>query len=166
MENVNVTNSDISHFTCCKLATLFDKMESINVKKDQQIITQGEPGDYYYMIKVGSCEVHRKFQDNKDAIVLDKMGPTDCFGEEALVSGEPRNASVVMTSDGILVRLAKEDFHSMLEEPILEWVNKHQAEKLTKDGAIPVDVRMEDEFAHSGVKNTINLNSAVEPAMM
>lgn len=139
------------------IITLFDKMENIEVKKDQQIINQGDQGDYYYMIKKGHCQISRTFQDNQEAIILEELGPTDCFGEEALVSGEPRNASVIMKSDGILVRLAKEDFHSMLEEPILEWVEKKQAEQLTQDGAIPIDVRMEDEYANSGIANTINI---------
>jgi len=139
------------------IITLFDKMENFEARKGQQIIKQDEPGDYYYMIKDGSCQVNRTFQDNKEAIVLGELGPTDCFGEEALVSGEPRNASVIMKTDGILVRLAKEDFHLMLEEPLLEWVDNQQAKQLTLDGAVPIDVRMEDEFANSGIANTVNI---------
>jgi rhodanese-related sulfurtransferase len=139
------------------IITLFDKMENIEVKKDQQIIKQGVPGDYYYMIKKGFCQVSRRFQDNKEAIILGELGPTECFGEEALVSGESRNARVIMKTDGILVRLAKEDFHLMLEEPLLEWVERKQAEQLTHDGAIPIDVRMEEEYANSGIANTLNI---------
>ncbi|MFK5890420.1 MAG: cyclic nucleotide-binding domain-containing protein [Flavobacteriaceae bacterium] len=139
------------------IMSLFDNMEAINVNKGQRVIQQGDPGDYYYIIKSGNCIVSRSFQHNKDPIILNKLGPTDCFGEEALVSGDPRNASITMKTDGILLRLAKDKFHSMLEEPLLHWVDSQQAKQLIKDGALPIDVRMEDEFAHSGITNTTNI---------
>ncbi|MFK5895046.1 MAG: cyclic nucleotide-binding domain-containing protein [Pseudomonadota bacterium] len=139
------------------IMSLFDKMETIDVIIGEEIITQGDPADYYYMIKEGFCQVSRTFQNNTEAIILNELGPTDCFGEEAIVSGDLRNASIIMTSDGKLVRLAKEQFHSLLEEPLLKWVDNQQTKQLIQDGAIPIDVRTEDEFANSGINNTTNI---------
>ncbi len=136
---------------------LFDCMEVMEVKKDQQIITIGEPGDYYYIIKSGDCIVTRSFEGNTDEIIINELEAGDCFGEEALVSGKPRNANVIMRTDGTLMRLSQETFHSMLEEPLLNWVEKDQVKKLIQEGAIPIDVRTEDEFKHSGIKNTLNI---------
>jgi len=39
----------------------------------------------------------------------------------------------------------------------MEWVDNQQAKQLTLDGAVPIDVRMEDEFANSGIANTVNI---------
>jgi len=139
------------------LSSLFDSMEKFETKKGEKIVSQGDLGDYYYLIKEGICTVSRSFQDNDDEIVLNELSPTDCFGEEALVSGEPRNANITMKTDGVLLRLAKDKFHSMLEEPILTWIDTVQAKEQISIGAIPIDVRMEDEFANSGINNTQNI---------
>ncbi len=139
------------------IMSLFNNMEPLETKKGQQIIKQGDPGDYYYIIKSGTCIISRSFQDNAEAVILDEIGPTDCFGEEALVSGEPRNANVSMKTDGTLLRLAKDKFHSLLEEPLLNWVDNQQVKSLIQSGSIPIDVRMEDEYANSGIKNTQNI---------
>lgn len=139
------------------ILSLFSAMEPIAVKQGDTIIRQGEPGDYYYIIKEGYCEVSRSFQDDMEPVVLNKLGPTDCFGEEALLSGETRNATITMLSDGVLMRLSKTQFHTLLEAPLLQFVNIHQAQELIQQGAIAIDVRNEDEYAHSGIKNTLNI---------
>ena len=41
-------------------------------------------------------------------------GAGDFFGEAALITGEPRNASVVARDDVVLYALGKEDFHAVL----------------------------------------------------
>ncbi len=139
------------------ILSLFDAMEKYPVSKDQVIIRQGDVGDYYYIIKEGSCQVSRTFQDDVEPVILNKLGPMDCFGEEALVSGERRNATVKMLTDGVLMRLAKDKFHTLVEEPLLQKIDYKQARELVKNGAVAVDVRNEDEYAHSGIKNTLNI---------
>jgi CRP-like cAMP-binding protein len=42
------------------------------------------------------------------------MGAGDFFGETALITGEPRNASIVATDDVVLYSLGKQDFQSAL----------------------------------------------------
>jgi CRP-like cAMP-binding protein len=139
------------------IMSLFDKMETIDAIKGDKIISQGDSADYYYMIKEGYCQVSRISQNNMEAIIINELAPMDCFGEEAIVSGNPRNASVIMKTDGKLVRLAKEQFHSLLEEPLLKWVDLPQTKLYIQEGAIPIDVRTEDEFANSGINNTTNI---------
>mgnify|MGYP003342210304 CR=1 FL=1 len=70
----------------------------------------------------------------------------DTFGEEALISEAKRNATVTMATDGSLMRLGKEDFRTLLNEPMLDWVDREQAEKIINEGGKWLDVRLPSEF--------------------
>src|SRR6266849_1288688 len=94
---------------------LLARMEKMPVKNTQAIIRQGEEGDYYYLIESGKASVTRQVE-NGDSKELAQLGPGACFGEEALVSDAKRNATVIMISDGVLLRLAKKDFVELLRE--------------------------------------------------
>ena len=47
-------------------------------------------------------------------VYLAELGMGDTFGEEALISGAHRNATVTMITDGVLMRLGKDDFNTLL----------------------------------------------------
>jgi CRP-like cAMP-binding protein len=134
---------------------LFSRMEQQDVTAGTEVVRHGEEGDYYYMIKKGRCQVSRP--KNGDQEVLAELGRNDCFGEEALLSDEPRNATVTMLSDGQLMRLAKQDFIELLNEPTLKWVNNREMKELVINGAKQVDVRLESEYENSGLKNALNI---------
>lgn len=138
-----------------KLAALFAKLEAVPVKAGQVIVREGELGDYYYLIRVGSVRVTRR-QGGKDIALADlTMG--EGFGEEALLSGYPRNATVTMLEDGLLMRLAKSDFDSILREPLVRWVDMKEAIALFKKGAGLLDVRLEDEFREQSLAGAISM---------
>ena len=135
---------------------LLDTLESMNVAAGDEVIRQGEPGDYYYAVQSGTCEVVRK-GSNKREIRLAELGPGDTFGEEALISGARRNATVRMTSDGELARLTKADFARLIKAPLLNVVSRPEAEQWVKDGARWLDVRFEDEHGHNGLPGSLNI---------
>ena len=66
---------------------------------------------------------------NKEGIKLAELGVGDTFGEEALISEAKRNATVTMLTDGALMRLGKQDFTTLLNEPMLQWVDYEQAKR-------------------------------------
>ncbi len=135
---------------------LLDTLEPIAVTAGEEIIKQGEPGEYYYAVQSGTCEVVRK-GSNKREIRLAELGPGDTFGEEALISGARRNATVRMTSNGELARLTKADFTRLVKAPLLDAVNRAEAEEQVKAGARWLDVRFGDEHAHNGLPNSLNI---------
>jgi len=136
---------------------LFARFREMPVKAGQTIIRQGEEGDYYYIIRSGTAQVTRRPAPDAAELPLAEIGTGDAFGEESLLSDEPRNASVTMLSDGSLMRLAKEDFTSLLEESLLKLVDDKEAANLIRKGGVAVDVRLESEFAHGTVKGAINV---------
>lgn len=136
---------------------LFARFEPVEVRANQVIVRQGDPGDFYYIIKSGKASVSRKAEKGGKVAVVGHLGEGDGFGEEALLSGAPRNATVAMTADGMLMRLARQDFDALMREPLVKWVTLDQARTLAQTGAGLLDVRTEDEFRHGTVKGSLNL---------
>ena len=144
-----LSSSDIHH--------VLDRMEKLSVSKNDVIITQGEPGDYYYVIQEGACAVRRKSSGGEVDFLLAELGPGDTFGEEALIGDTSRNAQIVMLSDGQLLRLDKESFVDLLRNQLIEEVDFGDAEALVHKGAIWLDVRSTSEFEKGSLKDAINI---------
>lgn len=132
------------------IKSLLQRMETIAVDKDEVIIEQGGPGDYYYVLTEGEALVTR-------TVELATLNAGASFGEEALLSGSKRNASVTMSGPGQLMRLAKADFNELLKEPLLDRVTPDEAQVRVAKGNIWLDVRHVTEFNHSHLQNAINI---------
>ena len=132
------------------IKSLLQRMETVSVDKDEVIIEQGSLGDFYYVLTEGEALVTR-------TVELASLGAGASFGEEALLSGAKRNASVTMSTDGQLMRLAKSDFNELLREPLLDRVTPDEAQVRVAKGNIWLDVRHVTEFNHSHLQNAINI---------
>lgn len=133
------------------------RMENIARKAGDVIIKQGDEGDYFYIVTSGKCVVTRETPTNKAGIKLAELVTGDGFGEEALISDAKRNATITMLTDGSLVRLAKEDFKKLLNEPSQKWVNMDEAKKLVADNGVWLDVRLPSEFENQHQEGAINI---------
>jgi CRP-like cAMP-binding protein len=139
------------------IQAIFMRLQRVDYRAGQMVIKQGDEGDYFYVIVKGKCQVTRETPLNKDGIKLAELAMGDTFGEEALISEAKRNANVAMITDGTLMRLGKEDFKQLLNEPMLEYVDQHQAEKLVAQGAKWLDVRLPSEFENQHLNPALNI---------
>ena len=151
-----VSQPAFQNIPTANINTLFTRFEPVRYTAGDVVIRQGEPGDYYYMIREGQAEIAHA-EPGRNPVVLDQIGRGEGFGEEALLSGLPRNATVTMITDGELMRLAKQDFDALLKEPLLMRVDSLEARHLVAAGAKLVDVRLEDEYQSGTLKGSINL---------
>jgi CRP-like cAMP-binding protein len=83
---------------------MFMRLQEMPVKTGQAVISQGEDGDFYYIISRGRCKVTRE-SANGASVTLAQLSDGDAFGEEALLSASKRNATITMETDGLLMRL-------------------------------------------------------------
>jgi rhodanese-related sulfurtransferase len=134
---------------------LFERLQEMPVKAGQLIIRQGDAGEHFYLLKKGSADVTRV--SGTSEIHLATLNPPQGFGEDALLSEQPRNANVRMQTDGVLMLLAKKDFQDLLREPLVNWVDLEQASALVREGAVRVDVRTEQEFEASSLGSALNI---------
>ncbi len=128
------------------IQAIFMRLEEVNYSAGDAVIKQGDGGDYFYIITDGHCLVTRETPLNKEGIQLATLVVGSTFGEEALISDAKRNATITMQTDGTLMRLAKDDFQTLLKEPLLEWLDLEDAEKVVADGGQWLDVRLPSEF--------------------
>jgi rhodanese-related sulfurtransferase len=81
------------------------QMTTQTVKAGDAVVTQGDKGDAFYVICTGRAEVWKAGIYDDEQKLVDTMGPGDSFGDEALVTGGTRNATVKMVEDGELLVL-------------------------------------------------------------
>ncbi len=136
-------NGIFSKVPPANIETLLKRLTSINVEAGQTIVTQGQEGDYYYLIHQGAAVVSRVYDMSQPPVELAEISVGEAFGEEALASDTKRNATVTMKTDGQLLRLKKEDFVELLKTPIVNMVTMEDAKKRIANGAVWMDVRFE-----------------------
>ena len=139
------------------LQAVFMRMQRIDCTAGDIIIRQGDEGEYFYVIVEGRCAVSRETPLNREGIRLAEIGKGDTFGEEALISGARRNATVSMLTDGALMRLGKDDFNTLLNEPMLQWVEYERAKEIVAGGGVWLDVRLPSEYEHWHIEPSLNV---------
>ena len=136
---------------------LFAKLEPIDFRVEDVVIKQGDPGEHYFIVQEGHCEVTRKPAAGGKDIKLAELHPGDGFGEEALISDTTRNATVSMLSDGVLMRLSKDDFIDLIKKPTLQAVSLATAKGMVDKGAVWLDVRFKNEFDAGAIPGAVHI---------
>jgi CRP-like cAMP-binding protein len=97
-----------------QLQTLAKSLVLRKYAAGQEIVTQGKGGAGLFIIVSGKAEAVRERADGTK-VVVNNFGPTDFFGELALLDDEPRTASVVATEDAECLVLVQWDFLGRLK---------------------------------------------------
>jgi CRP-like cAMP-binding protein len=155
--DVMITWDQTGNYEVGELQAQFMRMNRTPYRAGEVVIKQGEEGDYFYAIVQGRCLVTRESPLNQKGIKLAELGVGETFGEEALIAEAKRNATVTMLSDGVLMRLNKQDFRDLMHEPLLRWVDEGQALKIIQNRGQWLDVRLPSEFQNLAIEGSINI---------
>jgi len=136
---------------------IFMRLKRVDFKKGDLVIKQGTKGNDFFIIRSGRCHVTRETPGNAADIGLADIGTGDSFGEEALLSDEPRNATVTMAEDGILMKLGREDFEALLNDPMVVTLSPEDADEAATLGGKWLDVRVPSEFKAFAKDDAVNL---------
>ena len=136
---------------------VFARMERKPVLADQVVLKQGDPGDFYYVIEQGFCEVTRRTAGRSRDIHLADLKPGDTFGEEALIANRARGATVTMLTDGVLMRLAKTHFRKLIQQPLLKPLSVEAALSAIADETRCIDIRYPEQVAREPLPNAVNI---------
>jgi putative ABC transport system ATP-binding protein len=98
-----------SHLTAIELTNVAEKMTKRQFIAGDVVIRQGEPGEEFFLISDGTVDVMREGHE------VAQLGSGDFFGEAALITGEPRNATVVANDNVETYVLAKAEFQAAIE---------------------------------------------------
>ena len=102
-----------SGLTPSTLASIADKMWAEQHLAGSIVVRQGEPGEKFYLVRHGEVEVITEDSAGERTVAMLHEG--DCFGERALLTGEPRNATVRTTKSTLLYALGKADLRAALD---------------------------------------------------
>ena len=105
-------NEENSNLNESQLAKIAEIVEVVHYKAGTTIIKKGEMGKIFYMIKDGTTVVTELStqKEMKDGT----LGAGSYFGEQALMSDAPRNATITAKTDVTLLCLSRELFQSVL----------------------------------------------------
>jgi protein kinase A len=87
-----------------------DALVSATYPDGVKIIIKGEVGEFFYIIKEGTAKVH----DIGTSDMTIPIGSGDFFGERALMTGDPRAASITATSECSCLLLSRDTFEKTL----------------------------------------------------
>jgi CRP-like cAMP-binding protein len=139
------------------IQAIFQRLQRTPCRAGEVVIKQGDEGDYFYIIVNGKCVVTRETPLSRDGIKLAELGVGDTFGEEALIAEAKRNATVTMLTDGVLMRLNKQDFRELMNEPLLQWLGSEEARQIIEQGGRWLDVRLPSEHQNLAIEGALNV---------
>ena len=141
------------------LAQLLSRFEEVPAEAEEVVIRQDDDGAYFYVIRSGTARVEQMLGDTSRTLVC--LGVGASFGEDALISDVPRNATITMSTGGSLMRLSREDFSELLQTPVLSQLERSEADSLAEETAenraMFLDVRNPEEIDSELPANHINI---------
>jgi type IV pilus assembly protein PilB len=81
---------------------------------NQVIVREGQPGSSMFFITAGKVEVRKKDPNTAIDFLLSELGPGQSFGEMALLTEQPRSATVVAVEPTTVGVLEQNDFQGLL----------------------------------------------------
>ncbi|TLY54560.1 MAG: cyclic nucleotide-binding domain-containing protein [Gammaproteobacteria bacterium] len=139
------------------IQAIFQRLQRVPCRAGEVVIKQGDEGDYFYIIVNGKCAVTRETPLSREGIKLAELGVGDSFGEEALIAEAKRNATITMMTEGVLMRLNKQDFRELMNAPLLQWVSPAEALAIIARGGRWLDVRLPSEHQTLAIEGALNV---------
>ncbi|MFK8012916.1 MAG: cyclic nucleotide-binding domain-containing protein [Marinicellaceae bacterium] len=134
---------------------IFKNLEPVYVTAGDEIITEGDAGDFCYIIVKGEVDIYKCVAEGEEFIVTLNTGTL--FGENALVSKEPRSASARMKTNGVLMKMVGEKFSSLLKSHVVRWLTVDATYEMLLEGAVLLDVREQEEFDNLSFHDCVHI---------
>lgn len=147
----------MQHIPASNLQGVMMRMQEREVENGETLIHEGDEGDYFYLLHRGRAAVLKRDEETGEDREVVVLGAGAAFGEDALLTNNPRSSTVRMVTDGIVLRLSKDDFTQLIKHPLSNTVSLQDAEKIIANGGIWVDVRDQESFEKGHMKNAINM---------
>jgi len=145
------TLKDISLFSSLKSETL-RHLDAVAVKrsypKNTILMSEGDRSDQLYAILDGKIKVVVMDPEGRE-IVVNLMGPGDCFGEIAMIDGEARSATIVTMEPTQVMTIGRADFTPILNSnpDLMQHLLKLLARKVRASTSMVESLAFENVYA-------------------
>lgn len=150
---------EISHDDVTTILNILKKiplMEELNEEDHREVIKhitlelfpanhvvfkEGDPGDSFFIIKTGMVRVYHPADAPENEKEVAMLGDNDFFGEMALISEKPRNASTKTVEETQCFKLLKDDFIQLVSS------NPNMASRISSEflKRLKINMRAEQE---------------------
>lgn len=135
---------------------LFQRFNEVQYARGDVVVKEGDPGDKYFIIRSGTCKITRNSWGKE--VTLGILKAPEGFGEQALISDQPRSATIVMETAGTLMSLSKKDFIALMQAPLQRRIPLSDTMNLVwSNKARLIDVRNEVEFNRGHLTDARNI---------
>jgi rhodanese-related sulfurtransferase len=135
-----------TQMTLDQICRCAEAMSRRTVAAGEEIIRYAGTGDYFYVLEHGEAEVWRPDARTGKPVKVATLSPGASFGEEALLRGGLRNATVRITKPGSILCLAVTDFDQLIANHFIHEIAADAAQNLlARRQAALIDCRYEDE---------------------
>jgi small-conductance mechanosensitive channel/CRP-like cAMP-binding protein len=129
----------------------------------ERVVRQGDRGSEFFIVVSGKVRVTVRREDGR-AAEIGTFGPGFFFGEMALLTGEPRRATVTATEDTDVVVIGKDEFreiiaaHPKIAVKLSAAVEKRRADvekEFAEAGDADAAAAVEEEYSRENVLKKI-----------
>ena len=101
----------LAHLSAKDRAIMGGALTERKFKQGSEIIKQGEIGQDFFLIQTGTCEIWRSDEGTNNKLA--ELSAGDYFGESALLTNDPRSATVLCTTEVSCLTLDQAHFKKM-----------------------------------------------------
>jgi CRP-like cAMP-binding protein len=88
-----------------------------HVSKDSTLFFQMDPASAVYLVRTGAVAIMLENADGRE-LVINEMGPGDCFGELGVLTGNPHSTSAKALVDSEIAFIPRAAFLAVLEQEL------------------------------------------------
>ncbi len=141
-----------------KMYALQARMMKKTYALGEDIIVQGEKGDYYYIIKSGRVAVLKKKKGETSAKQVAILEEGQGFGEEALIRDDPRNATCRAIEETTVYAIDKVDFDKCLKSEFLDNIFAEDISVQTyRERYVVIDARVPPEYEQEHIEGSLSI---------
>ncbi len=141
-----------------KMYALQARMVKKTYSLGDDIIVQGEKGDYYYIIKSGRVAVLKKKKGESSARQVAILEEGQGFGEEALIRDDPRNATCRAIEETTVYAIDKVDFDKCLKSEFLDNIFAEDISVQTyREKYVVIDARVPPEYEQEHIEGALSI---------
>ncbi len=132
------------------LAEIEKRSQREHYHKGDLICAEGDFGDSMYIIESGQVKIFSEIDGQER--VFSYLNPGNFFGESALLTGEPRSASVRVTIDSDLIVITKGALDELIEKyPVIAVdLSRELGRRLAHTGRTPLQLEENNMVAITG----------------
>jgi CRP-like cAMP-binding protein/rhodanese-related sulfurtransferase len=139
-----------------KMLALISRMDERSFAPGETIISHGEKGDAYYIIKTGRVAVIKK-KKSGDFEQVAELRSGSGFGEEALIREEPRNATVRAVDETTVLTVDKKAFLEIMQKTFIENAFPEDLDEGERKNVVFIDARITPEYEEEHIAGAVNI---------